>query len=96
MVIVAYISELSLWEVAINQEKPMKCAVCRHGETALGCITATLGQQETIVVVREVPAQVCRQCGEYYLDETIANRVFALASHSVQRHAQVEIVHYIA
>ncbi|NGZ26827.1 MAG: type II toxin-antitoxin system MqsA family antitoxin [Magnetococcales bacterium] len=74
----------------------MKCPICRHGETAPGHITTTLEQQETIVVVREVPAQVCQQCGEYYLDEAIASRVFTLATDAVRRHAQVEILRFAA
>ncbi|MBF0462568.1 MAG: type II toxin-antitoxin system MqsA family antitoxin [Magnetococcales bacterium] len=74
----------------------MHCAICRHGETLAGETTVTLERARTIVVIREVPADVCEQCGEYYLDEKATARVFALAEEAVQRHAEVEILRYAA
>lgn len=45
---------------------------------------------------KEVPAQVCQDCGEYYLDEPVAQRVYAQADAAAQRHAEVEVVQYAA
>lgn len=57
----------------------MKCVLCRHGETAPGEVTVTLQRGATVVVVKGVPAEVCAQCGEYFLDEATTARVTALA-----------------
>ena len=48
----------------------MKCTVCKHGETQPGTATVTLSRDQLTLVVKSVPAQVCENCGEGYIDET--------------------------
>jgi YgiT-type zinc finger domain-containing protein len=74
----------------------MKCAICKTGETRPGRVTVTLQRGETTVLVKDVPAEVCGNCGEYYLDETAARKVYAQAEDAVSRHAEVEILRYAA
>ena len=45
----------------------MKCTLCRQGETKPGLTTVTLERGPTIVVIKQVPAEICDICGEYYL-----------------------------
>jgi hypothetical protein len=47
---------------------------------------------DTVVIVRDVPAAVCQNCGEYYLDEA----VYRQGEEAVQRRAEVEILRYAA
>lgn len=72
----------------------MKCVLCKSGETRPG--TVTLERGKTVVVVREVPASVCGNCGEYYLDDNVAKRVYERAEEAVERDAEVEILRYAA
>jgi YgiT-type zinc finger domain-containing protein len=74
----------------------MKCVICRHGETAPGHVTVTVQRKRTVVIVRDVPANVCRNCGEYYLDKDVAEKVYAEADAAAARHAEVEILRYAA
>lgn len=37
----------------------MKCVICKHGETKSGLVTVTLERDESIVVIKKVPASVC-------------------------------------
>ena len=74
----------------------MKCTICKHGETAPGIVTVTLQRGDTTVVLKGVPADVCDNCGEYYLDETVAKQVFAMADQAVRQGAEVEIRRYAA
>jgi YgiT-type zinc finger domain-containing protein len=74
----------------------MKCVICRQGDTALGEVTVTLQRDESVIIIKGVPAEVCRDCGEYYLDEAVASHVYEKAEESVRRHAEVEIFHYAA
>ena len=53
----------------------MKCQICRTGETHAGKTTVTLQRGETTIIIKEVPAQVCENCGEYYLTEDVTRRV---------------------
>lgn len=74
----------------------MKCVMCKHGETQPGQATVTLHRGETVVVIKGVPADVCTQCGEYYVDDSITTRVLAIAEEAVQHGAEVEILRYAA
>ena len=57
----------------------MKCAVYRHGATALATATLTVPRDVVTLVVRGVPAQVCENCGEEYVDAGEVDSVVALA-----------------
>ena len=49
-----------------------------------------------MVVIKDVPAQVCDDCGEYYLDEAVTKRIYASAEVALERHAEVEVLRYAA
>lgn len=74
----------------------MKCVICKTGDTHPGTTTVTLQRGRSVVVIRDVPALICEDCGEYYLDDTTAQRVYADAEQSFQRHVEVEIQSYHA
>lgn len=69
----------------------MKCTICKTGHTHPGTTTVTLQRDNTVVVIRDVPAEICEDCGEYYLSDTIARRVYADAEETAHRHVEVEI-----
>ncbi len=56
----------------------------------------TLERGETIVILKGVPAEVCEECGEYYLSEEVTRRVLERAEQAVQSGAEVEIVRFAA
>jgi YgiT-type zinc finger domain-containing protein len=74
----------------------MKCAICKHGQTQLGHATVALTRGSTTIVLREVPAEVCANCGEYYLSAEVTAVVLERAERAVQQGAEVEIVRYAA
>ncbi len=74
----------------------MKCVICKNGETKPGKVTVTLERDDTIIIIKQVPANVCDNCGEYYLSEQVTEKVLAMGEKSVQNHAEVEILRYVA
>lgn len=72
----------------------MICTICKTGETHPGTTTVTLQRDNSVVVIRDVTAEICGNCGEYYLSEAIASRVYADAT--ARRHVEVEIQRYVA
>jgi len=74
----------------------MKCSICKTGTTHPGKATVTLQRGESVLVIRGVPAEICEDCGEYYLDEITARRVYADAEQGFARHVEVEIQRYAA
>ena len=79
-----------------QNEEAMKCVICKHGNTEPGYATVTLERGGTVLVIRDVPAQICSECGEYYLDTATSTHVMALGEEAVQRHAEVEVLRYVA
>jgi YgiT-type zinc finger domain-containing protein len=74
----------------------MKCTICRTGETHEGVANVTLSRGKTTVLIKDVPAQVCDNCGEFYLSSEISDRILALAEIAVQNNAEIEILQFAA
>lgn len=74
----------------------MKCVICKHGETQSGLVTVTLERDESIVIIKQVPAEVCDNCGEYYLSDAITEQVLQRAEVALNNGAEVEIIRYVA
>lgn len=74
----------------------MKCVICKSGDLLPGTVTVTLERKETVLVIKGVPAQVCTQCGEYYLDETTTLRLYEQAEKALERNAELEVLRYAA
>jgi YgiT-type zinc finger domain-containing protein len=55
------------------------CIFCRTGILRQGTTTETLERDNTIIVVKGVPALVCNQCGEAYTDEEVTENLLAIA-----------------
>jgi ribosomal protein L32 len=46
--------------------------------------------------MKKVPAEVCDNCGEYYLSDAITEEVLERAEVAVNNGAEVEIIRYVA
>ena len=74
----------------------MKCVICKHGETRPGTATVTLERDNLTLVVKAVPALVCENCGEEYVDEQTTVRLLRTAEEAAQASVQVDIRQYVA
>ena len=72
------------------------CTMCKSGETKPGKATESFTRGETIVIVKDIPAQVCSQCGEPYFDGDVAKVIEQLVNDAVRKGAEVEILRYAA
>jgi YgiT-type zinc finger domain-containing protein len=70
----------------------MKCVVCKIGETEKGRTTVTLRRNSTVVIVEDVDAHICNNCGHYYLDSDTAKTVMAKLKDALQRGTKLEIL----
>ncbi len=74
----------------------MKCVICKHGNTKDGKATVTLTRGETTIVIKAIPAQVCANCGEEYIDEDITADLLLSAEAAASAGVQVEVREYTA
>ena len=65
-------------------------------ETRPGKTTVVLQRDGATVVISDVPAQVCENCGEEYVDEKVAQSVLAAAQELARAGVRVEIRDYVA
>lgn len=74
----------------------MKCVICKQGETVEGAATVTLARDGTMLVVKGVPARVCENCGEEYVDEEITARLLEAAEEGARNGVEVDVRQYVA
>ena len=73
----------------------MKCVICKHGTTKEGTTTVTFEREGLTFIVKEVPAQVCTNCGEDYVDDAVARDILNIAEQMAKSGAQVDIRRYV-
>ena len=72
----------------------MKCAICRNGHTESGFTTVTLERNQTTLVYKQVPAEICENCGEIYLSSEINGALLKQANKELNRGVYLEMVNY--
>ena len=70
----------------------MKCTICKNGETNKGLTTVTLERNGSVIIFKEVPADICDNCGEYYLDKETSARIYSEADSAVKQGEEVEVI----
>ena len=74
----------------------MKCVICKQGEINEGTATVTLEIGKTTLVVKQVPAKVCQNCGEEYVNETVTEQFLRQANHAASGAVYVDVREYVA
>ena len=74
----------------------MKCVICKKGETQPGTSTVTLERDKATLVVKLVPARVCQNCGEAYMDEKTTGRLLKTAEEAARAGVRVDLRDYAA
>ena len=70
----------------------MICLTCKTGIPEPGLTTVTLERNESIIVFKAVPARICPNCGEKYVDDEITGRLLRSAKDAVAKGAELEVV----
>jgi YgiT-type zinc finger domain-containing protein len=68
----------------------MKCPICKHGDTENGYATVVLERNNSTLVFKHVPADMCNNCGEEFIDELISTQLFKVAKQAVANNAGVK------
>jgi len=72
----------------------MQCQICRLGKMRNGYTQVVLTRGKATVIFRNVPAFICDDCGEYYLDEETAQDIYARADDCFSSGQEVAIIEY--
>lgn len=67
------------------------CPIC-GGVKKLGKTTYTVDPGFGVVVVRDVPAMICTQCGEEWIDNATAKDLEKIVGEARRKKAQFEVI----
>ena len=70
---------------------PGSCPLCA-GDRAPGETTFSAELGTGLLVVRHVPAIVCRQCGAHWFNDDVAAQLEQRAAEARRNHAELEVV----
>ncbi len=74
----------------------MTCVICKQAEPRTGKATVTLERAGMTLVIKSVPARICPNCGEEYLDDRVAAELVKTAEEAARSGIQVDIREYVA
>jgi YgiT-type zinc finger domain-containing protein len=70
-----------------------RCPLC-GGEKQPGTTTFAVDLKFGVVVVREVPAFVCTQCGDAWIDDPVAAKLERVVTEARRRQALVDVMQW--
>jgi YgiT-type zinc finger domain-containing protein len=73
----------------------MNCVICKHGKTEAGFATVALDAAGVTIVVKQVPATICTNCGEEYVSGEIVSELFTSAEDAARRGVELDVRHYL-
>ncbi len=73
-----------------------KCAICRNGYTSEGYTAILLEKEHTTLVYKQVPADICDNCGEEYISEETNITLLNHAREEYERGVVIEMVNFAA
>ena len=71
----------------------MSCGFCK-GTLTEGKVNHIVDLGEGIIIIKDVPANVCKQCGEYYVGTPIALALESMVEEVKKNRAEVLIINY--
>lgn len=71
----------------------MECFKCK-GNLELKKVNYIVDLGNTIIIVKEVPAKVCLQCGEQYYDDETAENIEKIVNQLKKLSIEVTVVKY--
>lgn len=74
-----------------KQEVTMKCPICKHGSTHKGLSSITLERDGATLLFKNVPADICDNCGEIYHDEEVTHSLLEQAEQVSGRGVELDV-----
>lgn len=72
----------------------MNCPNCKNGETVSGTASMTLERGNATLVFKNVPAQICNNCGEEFFDEETTASILKQAELALNDGIELDVRQY--
>lgn len=74
----------------------MICVICGIGEIRAGTAAVTLTSGGMTMVVRSVPALVCQNCAEEFLDDAVSQNIARAADDAKRARVTFQLREYVS
>ena len=74
----------------------MKCPICKHGYTRPGTATVTLERGASTIIFRQVPAEICDNCGEVFHSAEVTEALLAQGDVAVAQGVEIDVRRFAA
>lgn len=71
----------------------MECFMC-NGEVIEKKVNYMVDLENTIIIIKGVPAKVCTQCGEQYFDDRTSKNIESIVNKLKDLSTEVTIINY--
>jgi len=71
----------------------MNCFMCK-GHLVDGFVNHIVDMENKIIILKNVPAKVCIQCGEYYLSNEVALSVERIIETTKNTQLEIAVINY--
>ncbi|MCH3965528.1 MAG: type II toxin-antitoxin system MqsA family antitoxin [Clostridium sp.] len=71
----------------------MNCILCKSKLTR-GKVNHIVDLNGHIIIIKDVPANVCKQCGEYFIENDVALKLEKIIEEVVKNKAEIFVVNY--
>jgi YgiT-type zinc finger domain-containing protein len=78
--------------ISKQKSSDINCVICKSGKMHEGKVTVTLEKDNTIILIKEVPAFICDICDHYYLDEEITGEVLKRGNEGLSKGTELEVL----
>ncbi|WP_128546574.1 type II toxin-antitoxin system MqsA family antitoxin [Larkinella soli] len=70
----------------------MICLTCKVGTPRPATTTVLLEKNGSLVILKDVPARICDNCGEKYFDSEVTEQILEEAESVYRKGAELEII----
>ncbi len=96
VIITVYRPDIKRWENdwKTRKNKVKKCPLCGGGMDE-GATTMPFFIAEKVVVIKNVPAEICADCGEAYMQSCVVGEIESILDRLEELHSEVSIIYYV-
>ena len=76
-----------------ERNKIKKCPLC-GGEMHDGITAAPFLIADKVMVIKDVPAEVCSDCGEAYMKSSVVDKVEKILDKLEDLHSEISVINY--
>jgi len=87
-----YEPDREIWKARLQRAKrhaQMICVICKNKKMKRGTTVLPIERRKAVLLVTDIPARICANCGEPYIDEKTAKQVEALANEELNGRASL-------